>query len=68
VSAKGYACTSGLVSGLLSVLFWAMMKDNYTMTLIRRFKYELIVVLIWGIAVASKILYNGLVFGFDYGT
>lgn len=38
------------------------------MTLIRRFKYELIVVLIWGIAVASKILYNGLVFGFDYGT
>jgi hypothetical protein len=44
------------------------MKDNCTMTLIRRFKYELIVVLIWGVAVASKILYNGLVFGFDYGT
>jgi hypothetical protein len=44
------------------------MKHNYTMNFIRRFKFEILVIFIWGVAVASKILYNGLVFGFDYGT
>ena len=38
------------------------------MAVIHRYKCELLVILIWGLAVTSKIMFNGLVFGFDYGT
>lgn len=44
------------------------MRDTALMVLIRRFKFELLVILIWAISVASKIQFNGLMFGFDYGT
>lgn len=38
------------------------------MRLIKRFKFEISILVIWAIAIASKYMFNGLVFGFDYGT
>ncbi len=37
------------------------------MQLIRRYRYEIFVTALWAVAVAAKIKFDGLVFGFDYG-
>lgn len=37
-------------------------------TLFLRYRYELAVLFLWAVAVASKLKFNGLILGFDYGT
>ena len=37
------------------------------MTLIQRYKFEIAVIFIWAICAISKLMFNGLVLGFDYG-
>lgn len=37
------------------------------MTLLRRYKFEIAVFVIWAICAISKLLFNGLILGFDYG-
>ena len=37
------------------------------MTFFRRYKFEIAVILIWAICAISKLKFNGLILGFDYG-
>ena len=37
-------------------------------TLFLKYRYELAVLFLWAVAVASKLKFNGLILGFDYGT
>lgn len=37
------------------------------MQLIRRYRYEILVSVLWAVTVVAKIKFDGLVFGFDYG-
>lgn len=37
------------------------------MILIRRYRYELLVIVIWAVCAISKLKFNGLILGFDYG-
>jgi hypothetical protein len=37
------------------------------MQLIRRYRFEILVIALWAVTVAAKIKFDGLVFGFDYG-
>ena len=37
------------------------------MTQFRRYKFEIAVIVIWAICAVSKLMFNGLVLGFDYG-
>jgi len=48
---------------------WALAGgESWVVNSVKRYRYEIIVVALWALTVVSKIKFNGLVFGFDYGT
>ena len=51
----------------LSHLGQRLAEDFQIMKIASRYKYELSILLFWAVVVVSKIRFDGLVFGFDYG-